>query len=171
MKKVIICRSGVGTVHYMLDWGEWKYSTFGTQNIRELRKLIGNEDIEWVPCTFVDGTKLDMDIVDKYKNYYYTRFVVDPDVDEIIDKIKDNDIKGDFKLLYSNNGYLYMDSIYETIMHIMFYYDIHNIRKVMRRILRDIESGKFKNLSKEYYIGKGTATYDGSVETMRIVSC
>lgn len=173
--KIIISVSGSGSVFYMLDHGNWKYDSFGVDRIRDLRKVVGDAEVEFAPCTFVDGTELDPDVFDKYSRTYYEKFVCDSETDRIIDEIRALNLKGDYKLYFSdtNTGkepYLYVDSVYDAIIHIMFYYDIPDIHSFMRRILEDAERGKLTDISDRYDLGTVIRNYDGHSGNAYIVS-
>lgn len=173
--KIIIAVSGSGSVYYMLDHGNWKYASFGADQIRDLRKAVGDAEVEFVPCTFVDGTELNPDVFDKYSRMYYEKFVCDPETDMVIDEIRALNLKGDYKLYFSDTttgkeSYLYFDSVYDIIIHIMFYYDIPDIHNFMSRILADAGHGKLTNISDRYDLGTVIRNYDGNSGNVYIVS-
>lgn len=173
--KIIIAVSGSGSVFYMLDRGNWKYDSFGVDRIRDLRKAVGDAEVEFAPCTFADGTELDPDVFDEYSRMYYEKFVCDPETDMVIDEIRALNLKGDYKLYFSDTdtgkeSYLYVDSIYDAIIHIMFYYDIPDIHIFMSRILADAERGKLTDISDRYDLGTVIRNYDGHSGNAYIVS-
>lgn len=173
--KIIIAVSGSGSIFYMLDHGNWKYDSFGVDQIRDLRKAVCDAEVEFVPCTFVDGTELDPDVFDEYSRMYYEKFVCDPETDMVIDEIRDLSINGNYKLYFSdtNTGkeyYTYVDSVYDAIIHIMFYYEIPDIHNFMSRILSDAERGKLTDISDRYDLGVVIRNHDGHSKTAYIVS-
>ena len=173
--KIIIAVSGSESIFYMIDHGNWKYDSFGVDQIRDLRKAVGDAEVEFVPCTFVDGTKLDPDVFDKYSRMYYDKFVCDPETDKVIDEIRDLNIKGDYKLYFSDTDtgkeyHTYVDSVYDAIIHIMFYYGIPDIYNFMSRILADAKCGKFTDISDKYNLGTVIRNHDGRSKNAYIVS-
>lgn len=174
--KIIIAVSGSGSIFYMLDHGDWNYDSFGVDRIRDLRKAVGDAEVEFVPCTFVDGTKLDPDVFDKYSRMYYEKFVCNPETDRVIDKIRALDINGKYYKLYFSDThtgkeyYTYVNSVYDAIIHIMFYYGIPDIHNFMSRILADAECGKLTDISDRYDLGTVIRNHDGHSKNAYIVS-